>query len=301
MRLCFLVFALAITVTAQHNTKNEFKPNGNPFNNFGTANLPFDSNCTSQSGDAKSNTGSFAQDVVKNNFSASEPAKNITVIELVSLESEIAKNKDYQSWGSGKEPLSRDAFHNLKAGFDEGQMVTLTAYIFEAHAADTDSGETVNCQFGTKSTHNPVTNATLAASDNDVHIALVVAPSETNECQSVTAEVSPHFRPAPWAATAFNGRLKGKLVRLTGQLMYDASHKPCAASGQQPPKRQSSWEIHPVYQVEVCPKDDGKGTCTSEFESVSQFAGKPAPAGSSKGKNAKKNKSTAAGSSAPPQ
>jgi len=38
--------------------------------------------------------------------------------------------------------------------------------------------------------------------------------------------------------------------------------------------RQSGWEIHPVYQVEICTKDDGKGKCTGEFVTADKF--KPA-------------------------
>jgi hypothetical protein len=52
------------------------------------------------------------------------------------------------------------------------------------------------------------------------------------------------------------------LARITGQLYFDSSHVPCA-NGQHVrsnPKRNSLWEIHPVYKFEVCTADcDGKG------------------------------------------
>ena len=38
--------------------------------------------------------------------------------------------------------------------------------------------------------------------------------------------------------------------------MYDAAHRPCSGSppkaGASAPARASSWEIHPVYGIEVC-------------------------------------------------
>jgi hypothetical protein len=43
-------------------------------------------------------------------------------------------------------------------------------------------------------------------------------------------------------------------VRITGHLFVDASHLPC--DGLEPrkghPRRVSDWEIHPVYDIEVC-------------------------------------------------
>jgi hypothetical protein len=48
-------------------------------------------------------------------------------------------------------------------------------------------------------------------------------------------------------------RLKSLPYRVTGQLFFDASHKvcPCGTSNCSP-VRASLWEIHPVYNVEVC-------------------------------------------------
>jgi len=41
------------------------------------------------------------------------------------------------------------------------------------------------------------------------------------------------------------------MFRFTGQLFFDASHKPCR-NGRGSPKRSTLWEIHPVYGVEIC-------------------------------------------------
>jgi hypothetical protein len=41
-------------------------------------------------------------------------------------------------------------------------------------------------------------------------------------------------------------------VRITGPLFFDSSHQPCRDGKRPNPKRISVWEIHPIYQFEVC-------------------------------------------------
>jgi hypothetical protein len=79
---------------------------------------------------------------------------------------------------------------------------------------------------------------------------LAESKSVSDFCDSITAEMSPHFRPEDWDS----GVLKslGRPVRLTGHLFFDGSHKPCRPGKAASPKRASVWEIHPVYQVDVC-------------------------------------------------
>jgi len=78
---------------------------------------------------------------------------------------------------------------------------------------------------------------------NDVHIAFG-AKANTQECSSVTAEITPHYRPASWNEIghyekwssslkkyvpdpALAARLTGHPYRVTGQLFFDASHHVC--------------------------------------------------------------------------
>lgn len=136
----------------------------------------------------------------------------------------------------------------------EGTIVTFAAFIEEAHFADVASGEDVNCSM-------------KGAPNNDVHIALARSAGETDECKSVTAEMSPHFRPPLWAEKVLNS-IKNP-VRITGHLMFDASHHPCADGKRPNPKRMSSWEIHPVYNVEVCRKAS-LASCKADDDSVWQ-------------------------------
>jgi hypothetical protein len=55
-------------------------------------------------------------------------------------------------------------------------------------------------------------------------------------------------------------------VRVTGHLFFDSSHVPCAGGQPVPsnPKRFSLWEVHPIYQLEVCTGNcDGDGQWSS--------------------------------------
>ena len=74
--------------------------------------------------------------------------------------------------------------------------------------------------------------------------------ADASECLSVTAEMSPHFRPAAWSTLDLKTPTENP-VRVTGQLFYDNSHKACV-NGKGSPPRSTVWEIHPAYQLEVC-------------------------------------------------
>ena len=179
----------------------------------------------------------------------------------------------------GKYPEDRNRLRNLIKVrgnlVGEGTVVSLQAYVFGAGYANTkfskDSqgrpaqGEAVNCD-------NPELDW------NDIHIALSAgANRKTDECSTVTAEISPHYRPAVWSRfhdgvnedveALVPGLLKGLVlkqpekgrplyVRLTGPLFYDASHQPCVFSGgkvieRHSPERRSIWEIHPIYRIQA--------------------------------------------------
>jgi len=134
----------------------------------------------------------------------------------------------------------------------EGSVVQLKAFVKKAHISDCNGGEEVNC----KRTGPEV---------NDIHIPLVDPassnPQNVDECNSVTAEMIPHFRPAAWSEFDMKTPLNNP-VRVTGQLFFDNSHNPCVkdATGKitkrNKPARISLWEIHPVYQMDVCTDKD---------------------------------------------
>src|SRR5262249_48198125 len=140
-------------------------------------------------------------------------------------------------------------------GLGEGKVIRMKASLIEAHFADVGAGERVNC-------NQP------KQEDNDIHIAFGDRP-DTPECASVTGEISPHFRPESWSqignfekpdATAkkdvrdqgIAAKLQAQPLRITGQLFFDASHAPCPCGTRCNPSRSSDWEIHPIYNIEVC-------------------------------------------------
>jgi hypothetical protein len=197
------------------------------------------------SGKTTSPPNSQTQNRVKNNFCALGTPEILTPQTLIDLQKQTLVQG-----GPGAEPPNRATLQRL----GEGKLVVMKAFIIEAHHADLGNGESVNCNLGD-------------AEGNDVHIALGPNAS-TEECASVTAEISPHFRPDSWdqigdfencstsgrcvVNPAVASRLQGQAFRFTGQLFFDASHVPCPCGTSCSPSRSSLWEIHPIYNIEVC-------------------------------------------------
>jgi hypothetical protein len=203
-----------------------------PFATIATS-QPIDSECGT-SGDAASALG--AQDAVKNNFCAGGKTVTLTFADYAPLQAAAEKKLGAKYTPPANRSVLRDlvALRGTKVG--EGDVVRLVAYVDRARYSDVGDGESVNCH------HKNDGN-------NDVHIPLIQNQGD-EECTSVTAEISPHFRPASWTVKNLNDLTVP--VRITGQLFFDASHKPCVGSKVENPKRRSVWEIHPVYAVEVC-------------------------------------------------
>jgi hypothetical protein len=122
-------------------------------------------------------------------------------------------------------------------------------------------GEDVNC-------HNE------NEGENDIHINLVQRPAPPKPlkndsdavkerkraarkaalCKAIVAEVIPHFRPAMFEVDNLDPIFRKKVpVRVSGQLFFDASHRPCAGSTPRDSSvRGSLWEIHPIYSIDIC-------------------------------------------------
>ena len=219
-----------------------------PFSAIENRAHPIDKTCGAN-GNTASPANSQTQNLVKNNFCATTPGNKpeaYTTKMLVDLQ-----GKTQVPSGHGKEPTSRKALQDL----GEGKVIRVKAFLVEAHHADLGSGESVNCNLGDEE-------------GNDVHIALGPDPA-TKECDSVTAEISPHYRPDTWheighfelfdsgtkkytVNAARAARLQAHPYRITGQLFFDASHEVCPCGATCAPSRSSLWEIHPVYDIEVC-------------------------------------------------
>jgi hypothetical protein len=253
-----LAISSLLTGIASILTGDDFKLPSNctlPFKNIATQPDPYlhCGNDGSGTNGAKADQAKVLEDNAKNNFCAG--MSDVTTVDFNIL-------KQMQANSPPKPPLatSRDSLHgffspdpkapNKKIG--EGSVVRLLAFIKEAHISDCDAGEEVNCK-------------TKGFPNNDIHIPLV-DPTQTNpqnlpECTSVTAEMSPHFRPSKWSEIDLKTPVMNP-VRMTGPLFYDDSHEPCQMKNGKltgpGPQRISLWEIHPLYAIDVCVSADPK-------------------------------------------
>jgi len=193
-----------------------------------------------------------AQSHAKNNFCAdTSKVMPVTVADLRNMQKEAAAKNLVMSDISDRTKI-QVTLNGKPIG--EGDVVSLVAWVKDAHLSDCAGGEAVNCDTG-------------GSAHNDVHIVLVDPTSggrDQDECSSVTAEMSPHFRPAAWSQ--LDKKIPtDNIIRVTGPLFFDNAHAPCAGlkktATDKPPLRSSLFEIHPAYQFEVCTETDPK-KCT---------------------------------------
>jgi hypothetical protein len=193
--------------------------------------------------DGEGSPGSQAQNHAKNNFCAANAPVEVNVSTLRQLETatEFVLTQAHIPFGS---PTSippnrvrlRQGFNLGNRTFKEGMTVLIRGFVLDAHYSNLRNGEKVNC-------------TTKGKINNDIHVALGATPT-SDHCFSITAEISPHFRPTTWAD--FDDYEFTHPVMFLGQLFYDASHRPCTPGHPVNPARISSWEIHPVYSIFVC-------------------------------------------------
>jgi hypothetical protein len=248
--------ALALCVSASAATFDP--PCKLPFASIAN-NQPIDSKC-GVAGNAGANQGMRLQDMAKNNFCAKGKPVVLRFSDYPSLQkaAEKALGANYKV---GRPPQDRSGLKKIAkvrgTTVGEGDVVRIVAFVEKAHYSDVSKGENVNCNLS-------------GEPDNDIHIPLVSKAGD-DECNSVTAEISPHFRPNAWTPSNLNQ--PGVPLRFTGQLMFDAEHKPCAQGKKINPARVSVWEIHPVYAVDVC-KSASKcdASVDSDWTPLDQYA-----------------------------
>ena len=247
----FLIMPVALAATAA--AQQTFPMTCHPFQTIEVQH-PIDNTCGLA---GKGSGGTALQNQVKNNFCAGTNYQTITQKDLLSKQEKVAALPGYAQWDGENMPTSRSDF----TAIGEGTAVQFVGYILEAHYADLSSGESVNCDVKDDE------------ASNDIHLALASKPGVTAECQSNTAEMIPHYRPASWTVSNLEKVGHTTLVRVSGQLMYDADHKICGEVGFSPhdnPSRLSGWETHPVYAFDVCVKQ-AKHRCT-QWEPLSDWA-----------------------------
>jgi hypothetical protein len=192
------------------------------------------------------------QNRAKNNFCAEGAPARVSRWSFVRLQ----KAADDAGVRSGTPPADRSPLRDLYTTSDgntigEGSLVRFVGFILDAHHSNVSKGEGVNCKRGGRE-------------NNDIHIVLAESKNVSDFCTSITAEMSPHFRPEDWDSGVLEEL--GRPVRLTGNLFFDGSHGPCRPGHPASPKRISVWEIHPIYQVDVC-KNKSLSGCRFDDES----------------------------------
>jgi hypothetical protein len=211
-----------------------------PFDDIKTDGLEVDAKCTID-GNAGDDKAKRLENNAKNNFCVAGTATPIIYDDFKGLQEAADKVTGLRTTLKTNRAGLKDIFApSGRPKLGEGTLVQFVAFVLDAHPSNVGKGkgENVNCKLPTRQ-------------DNDIHIELTMDPKNTDECSGVTAEMSPHFRPESWADV---GTLNGadRPVRITGPLFFDDSHHPCHDGTGQPPLRISIWEIHPVYQFEVC-------------------------------------------------
>jgi hypothetical protein len=220
--------------------------------------------------------------IAKNNFCATNRVAAVSFNDFVNLQQASDKIKaTAPAWWTGLLPSDRTRLPKVASSgggrsqmVGEGVKVVFVGFIREAKYDDTETGEDVNCKIGGKGLVGTV--------DNDIHISigltqLTEKPAAiADRCQSLTAEMSPHFRPAVWekiVSKSFQQVFQTHPVRITGTLMMDAEHVPCVngtiRSGN--PVRISVWEIHPVYAIDVCKNTSLKGCGVNDASAWTPF------------------------------
>jgi len=225
-----------------------------------------------------------AQNRIKNNFCAAGPATQIsttTIDKLQAAVDHLVQQGTFKYGQSAPEPADRAKLHDLSTVdvngnpvlLGEGKLVMFEGFVLDAKHDDTYvlgsgpqgyGGEGVNCK-----------NSLFDW--NDIHVALGETAGAA-ECLSVTAEISPHFRPALWdrfdsnACTSPHGTnplpIKGLRVRITGQLFFDGSHTPGPCEGPHGVNsfpRRAVWEVHPAYAIEVFDMSKNKFVTLEEW------------------------------------
>ena len=203
---------------------------------------PIDAQC-GLPGDAPAGAHQL-QNRAKNDLCRTGTPITVSRYDFVRLERAAEKAKiagDIDFGSSGHLPADRTPLQQIvtKSGslIGEGTVVRHRAFLLHAKAA---GNESVNCGLGGFASH-------------DLHLELVQVQDD-DPCDSLTAEMIPHFRPDAWTTSLLNS-VRAHPVRVTGQLFFDASHVLACdvdppRGGQ--PKRLSLWEIHPVYEFDVC-------------------------------------------------
>jgi hypothetical protein len=229
------------------------------------------------------NTGCFKgaandqQNAMKNNLCA--PVTNLTPVTLKTFGELGNASNNEPTIPKGEPPPSRAKLANiitLASGtkLGEGKTVTFVGYVLDVRHSNVDKDDPL-----TKGNGESVQCNLLGCAYNDIHITLAEDPNEKALCETIVAEIIPHYRPAAWDlfdSPDYTTFLKTHPVRISGQLFFDGSHVACTSEGKagfNPNtkhadfERLALWEIHPIYAIDVCKHSD-KSRCRASDPSA---------------------------------
>ena len=139
---------------------------------------------------------------------------------------------------------------SMKVG--EGDLVAMTGYVVGKPSANV--GESANCYL-------------RGPANNDFEFTLVAKPNDT-PYTGIVGEMIPQNRPKEWTLARLRKvAADHRQILVVGQWMFDTRHMPNPKAGtNHESPRVSTWEIHPITKLLVCPKD----TCDPHDEKAWQ-------------------------------
>jgi hypothetical protein len=216
------------------------------------------------------------QNARKNNFCA--PVNKLTPVDMKTFGDLGNASNNEPTIPKGEPPPSRAKLANIitlsnGAKLGEGNTVTFVGYVLDARHSNVDKDEPL-----TKGNGESVQCNLLGCAYNDIHIALAEDPKETAWCNTIVAEIIPHYRPPAWDlfdSPDYASFFKTHPVKVSGQLFFDGSHVACSGgkAGFNPFtkhndfERLALWEIHPIYAIDVCKHTD-KSQCSASDPSA---------------------------------
>ena len=185
-----------------------------------------------------------AQNTAKNNFCADGAAVTLSRDDFKRLQT-AAESARVRFGDRENLPEDRNVLRGIMRLSDntqvgEGTLVRHVGFLTHPRYSNVRNGESVNCNF-------------RGEDSNDIHFDILQDRDE-DACFSVTGEITPHRRSPHYEKDVLTQtRIAERPVRVTGQLFFDASHRPCVnGEPQESLQRISLWEIHPVYSIDVC-------------------------------------------------
>jgi hypothetical protein len=218
----------SITVVAQEETP--FEPGCQlPFKAIALEHKGVDDFCGIEGVHSDRDKGNQKQNKLKNDFCLTGEPVVLKPNDLAALQKKVDALDDFK-YGSGRSvPVDRSPLKDIstKNGtpIGEGTLITVVGYMIDPHYSDVKAGEGVNC----KQKGDDPNDIHFNISDKWIDVDQVDKDHKQAQlCKLVSGEISPHFRPESWEVDHLD-KLAHIQVRLTGQLFFDASHKPCTA------------------------------------------------------------------------